>query len=138
MLKTINNHIFYKNFKNRQNKKKCFIVNMPNMMDTRLNVYLLQIPYYLKLPIGKWPENIKQVIREIDPHFPEEDLLEEKELEKEDILECKICNTGFLLKENTSQSCKTHKSANHTGNYVCCGTRYEDNLYCRIGYHIPK
>lgn len=56
------------------------------------------------------------------------------------IFECKICNSGFKLSENTSSSCKFH-SGNFVINgniFMCCGRDNSIGNTCSQGYHIPK
>ena len=75
-----------------------------------------------------------------------------KEKEKKDLLEntifdiinnpikfCKLCQTGFKEKENTSNSCKFHpgKFLFHTNKYECCGRTKEEEC-CKIGYHLES
>ena len=62
MLNTINKHIYHKKFKKKIRKDGCHIVNMPNIVDPRLSLYLLKLPYYIKTPIGKWDQNFRNLV----------------------------------------------------------------------------
>lgn len=56
-------------------------------------------------------------------------------------LKCSLCEVGFKISENTSESCKTHAKSysSLTNNHPCCGNNPKEDgiLFCRIGYHVP-
>ena len=55
------------------------------------------------------------------------------------VFECKNCNVGFKLSENTSTSCTFHKQ-NYNFNvsaWGCCGENKDSNGCC-VGYHVPS
>ena len=51
------------------------------------------------------------------------------------IFMCCVCNTGFKMSENKSDSCKTHPSIFTNGKFVCCGGTSNEE-YCSVGYHV--
>ena len=147
LFQIILNHISYFKEENCTENKTCQIINLPNLIDPRFSEYILDLPKYTNIPIINWNTNIKNLVKEIDPFFKEENLIEEKELEKSDIYRCKICKAGFLMKENNSESCLFHPGDLKYFNdyphirYSCCGLDADqgiDIIGCRRGYHIPQ
>jgi hypothetical protein len=102
---------------------------------------MLDIPKYSNIPIQEWDINLKNIVRELDPFFPEELLLETKILNKEDILICKLCDIGYTMDENSNTACKCHPcnlNINFT-KYTCCGKNSDQYLDgCKIGYHYSN
>lgn len=135
---TFINHINYFNDE-KQNSKTCHIINIPNMINPIYNSYLLEFPKYANIQTIFWDINFKNLIRELDPYFPEETLLEETLLNKHDILLCKLCHIGYIMKENTNDSCIIHPGV-YNGQFLkfsCCG-KTNDSFGCKIGYHYSN
>ena len=55
------------------------------------------------------------------------------------VFQCKNCNVGFKLSENTSTSCKYHKLNYNfvVSSWSCCGKNKDCNG-CSVGYHVPS
>lgn len=124
-----------------EEKKTCKIINLPNIVDPRLNIYILEIPKYSNFPIKEWDINLKNIVRELDPFFQEELLLETEILKKEDILVCKLCDLGYIMSENSNTACKRHsKNLNSIyTKFMCCGKNSDQYLDgCKIGYHYSN
>ena len=154
LFQIITNHIDYFNeieqdqeFHDCKEEQKCIIINLPNVIDPRFTGDLLQLPKYANIKVTEWDQNFKILVRELDPFFPEESILEEKVLEETDILECRLCGVGFIMSENTNQSCCIHPGTIKfftqypRTRYSCCGLDADEGLNtigCRKGYHIPK
>jgi len=136
------NHVSYFNTE-EENLNKCKIINLPNLIDPRFNPYLLEIPKYANIPVHLWDINFKQLIIELDPYFPENILLEKKQIDSSDILLCKLCNTGFIIDDNTNSSCKVHRGeiimVRGVSVFSCCHKNPEEYANgCRVGYHFTN
>ena len=135
ILKTLTIHQSYLT----NESKNDTIIRLPNLIDPRYNQYYLQIPQMLNKPIREWDINFRNLIKEIDPIFPEESLLETDK--NEPVLLCKNCRIGYKQSENTNTSCQFHPGyttkINDMTHYSCCGiSMFEASTkYCRIGYH---
>lgn len=98
---------------------------------------------YLKVLSDKWcmpdwfKEELNIKIEELATYKSNIDTQFQEFLEDQ-LLECKKCNLGFKLKENTSESCNTHMDdyCNVGHRMKCCGAANYHSSYCRVGLHV--
>ena len=119
----------------------------------KLIIYEKNLDYLIALA-DKWtaPEWIIEQLNERKPH-QDKSILDVPVTDKvvanieNKLKQCKICNIGFNILENTPTSCKSHTfSCSVSGGqlvFMCCGFKpdedgNDDQRYggCRLGYHI--
>ena len=141
-IKIFNEDILKFNLEEKLKKDTIIIGNLPYNISSQILIKLIKfdnIPNSLMMSVcEKWccPQWI------IDLLNKEEIKTKNNKLDIHDyFLKCLTCNVGFKMSENTSTSCKTHKSnySSITNNFPCCGNNPNEveNHFCRVGYHTP-
>ena len=88
LFKVFKHHLSYFNDENTTETKEsdtCKVIYLPNIIDPRYNEYLLQLPKYANIKITLWNKNFINLIKELDPFFDYDKIVESKQLQKEDI-----------------------------------------------------